>query len=171
MIKKIAITGPESTGKSTLCELLANYYKTLWVPEYSREYLARTDGKYEASDVLNIAQGQISKEKELSANANKYLFCDTELINTKIWCQHKFNHCPEWISENILQNKYELFMVCNIDIPWVEDPLRENPDNREYFFNWFIEELEHYKFPYKIISGNVFQRMEVAIKAINNTIF
>lgn len=168
MTKKIAITGPESTGKSTLSELLANYYNSLWVPEYSREYLENLTEDYQLQDVLNIAKGQIKKEEGLIEKSHRFLFCDTELINIKIWCLHRFNQCPEWVIEQIEKNTYDLFLLCNIDIPWVEDSLRENPDKREYFYNWFIKELEYYGYRYEIISGNVFKRLESAIKAVNS---
>ncbi len=165
---KIAITGPESTGKSTLSELLANYFNTQWVPEYSRDYLAGLDRPYNKDDILKIAQGQVEREKELSLKANKYLFCDTELINMKIWSTYKYNSCPNWILESIKTHVYDLYLLCYIDIPWEDDPFRENPGEREFFFNWFKEELEGYGFPYKVIKGNVFQRTEDAIKNIHS---
>lgn len=164
---KIAITGPESTGKSTLSELLANYFNTQWVPEYSRDYLAGLDRPYNMDDILKIAQGQVERENELVLKANKYLFCDTELINTKIWSIHKYNTCPKWIVDSIKTHIYDLYLLCYVDIPWEDDPLRENPREREFFFNWFKKELEAYGFPYIIIKGNIFQRTEDAIKNIH----
>ena len=89
-LKKIAVTGPESTGKSMLAQQLADHYRTVWVPEYSRVYLLQTEGKYNYGDILKIARGQKKSEKALSDIARRVMFSDTELLVTKIWCEVKF---------------------------------------------------------------------------------
>ena len=164
--KKVAVTGPESTGKSTLANSLAGFFSEPFVDEYAREYLNGLDRKYEESDLLNIAKGQVALEKAVRKEPENFLFLDTELINIKIWSLHKFGRCDEFILNNIAKQKIELYLLCDIDIPWEYDPLRENPDQREYFFNWFIKELEDYGFNYKVISGNHEERLKSAVDAV-----
>lgn len=167
MIKKIAVTGSESTGKSTLSQYLAKHYNTLYVSEYAREYIELLDRPYNYNDILTIAQRQIENEKSAINKANRYLFSDTELIVTKIWCLHKYQQCHEWILQQIHQNTYDLFLLCDIDLPWEYDPQREHPHLREYFFNVYKKELENYGFPYIVISGNYDERLQKAINAID----
>lgn len=165
-LKKIAITGPESTGKSVLSEELAGFFRTEYVPEYAREYLMQLNKPYKKDDLLLIAKGQIALEKKLESLTDDWLFCDTDLLVIKIWSIHKYNQCDPWILEMILKNCYDLFLICDIDMPWKFDPLRENPDDRKYFMDWFIRELEDYDFPYHIVKGQGQQRTENAIQLL-----
>lgn len=168
MFKKIAITGPESTGKSQLARQLATHYNTIYVPEYAREYINILERPYNKQDILEIAKGQFAKEKELESKAKKYLFCDTELIVTKIWCEHKYGNCHEWILEMINKNKYDLFLLTDIDLPWQEDPQREHPDLRKYLFQLYYDELRERNFNFKIISGLKEDRLRNAIRAVES---
>ncbi len=168
MLKKIAITGPESTGKSLLARQLAKHYQTNYVPEYAREYIDKLNRPYNKQDILEIAKGQISKEKELESKANKFLFCDTELIVTKIWCEHKYGDCHEWILKMINENRYDLFLLTNIDLPWQPDPQREHPDLRKYLFKLYYDELRERNFNFKIISGLKEDRLKNAVRAVED---
>ncbi|MFW5792908.1 MAG: AAA family ATPase [Bacteroidota bacterium] len=168
MTKKIAITGPESTGKSTLTKSLAGYYNSKFVKEFARDYLYHLERDYNSDDLLFIAKNQLKSENQVLCGNDKFLFVDTELINIKIWSLHKYGFCDSWILDNIKKQDYSLYLVCDVDIPWTFDTLRENPDRREYFRNWFIRELEYYGFPYKIISGNESERLEKAINYIEH---
>jgi len=168
LFKKIAITGPESTGKSQLARQLATHYNTIYVPEYAREYINILERPYNKQDILEIAKGQFAKEKELESKAKKYLFCDTELIVTKIWCEHKYGNCHEWILEMINKNKYDLFLLTDIDLPWQEDPQREHPDLRKYLFQLYYDELRERNFNFKIISGLKEDRLRNAIRAVES---
>lgn len=166
MIRRIAITGPESTGKSQLAAELARYFNTVWVPEYAREYLEIYGSKYSLNDIEDIARGQLKAENVLLKKAREWLFCDTEFIVTKIWAEHAFNECPEWISQQIVSHRYDYYFLCNIDLPWEPDPLREHPDMREYFFDLYRQELSGRDFPFAIISGMGDDRLNCAIKAL-----
>jgi NadR type nicotinamide-nucleotide adenylyltransferase len=169
-IKKIAITGPESTGKSLLSEQLARHYNTVWVPEYAREYIDGLNRPYNQQDILVIAKGQIRSEQTFYQKANSYLFCDTELIVTKIWSEVKYQNCDEWILAKIIENRYDLFLLCDIDLPWEEDPQREHPHKREFLFNLYKEELTGRGFPFFIISGFGNERLDNAIR-VSETFF
>lgn len=153
MIRKIAITGPESTGKSLLAEKLARHYRTVWNPEYSRVYLDKLDHPYQETDILRIAKGQIREECRKEKQASGYLFCDTELIVTKIWSEVKYKRCHPWILRMIEKHRYDLFLLCDIDLPWEPDPLREHPDKRDFLFNLYYKELTDRKFPFYVVTG------------------
>ena len=170
-IIRVALVGPESTAKSTLAEALAKHYNTIWVPEYSRTYLAKINRKYTIDDIVIIAKKQLEEEKKLISNASKYIFVDTELIISKVWSLDVFKTCPKWINTSIVKNKYDIYLLTYPDIPWENDPLRENPHRREFFFNWYENELKKIKGNYFIIKGEKEQRMENAVEAINSNIF
>lgn len=164
---RIALIGPESTAKSTLSENLAKHYKTVWVKEYAREYLMKIQHrKYTADDILKIAQEQLKQEKELVSQAHKFIFVDTELILNKVWSEDVFNNCHEWIQENISKNKYDLYLLTFPDIPWEEDPLRENPNRRVFFFDWYEKELKKINADYTIIKGIDGTRLQNCITEI-----
>lgn len=168
MIRKIAITGPESTGKSMLAEQLATHYQTVWVREYARAYLEILRTPYQEKDILLIAQGQVIREDAFYKRATDFLFCDTELLVTKIWSEVKYNRCDPWIPEMIEKRRYDLFLLCDIDLPWQYDPLREHPDQRQYLFDLYFNELTHRKFPFGIVRGTGPARLENALKIIEN---
>ena len=162
-IKKIVITGPESTGKTELANNLSNYYNTSFVPEYARDYISRLKKSYNYYDIENIARKQIELSKTQLKNANKILFFDTYLIITKVWFQWVYNDCPEWLLKEIKNLKIDLFLLCNIDIPWIPDPVRENGGtNRIKLFEIYKTEILNYKFNFEIVSGSGQLRFENA---------
>lgn len=167
-IIRIAITGPESTGKTTLAQELAKRFKTIWVPEYVREYFEKHGSNYNYDDLEKIARGQLSLENKMAQQTNRFLFADTEMLVMKIWSQYKYGKCSPWITNAIETHRYDLFLLCNIDLPWQYDPLRENPSlaERKAIFDLYRAELEHYGFPYAIISGQGEERIEKAAEEI-----
>ena len=172
---KVAITGPESTGKSTLAEKLAEHYNTDFIPEYSRSYLENFVGQYTENDVVEIAKGQhnliLEEEKKLSAKtqqATSLLIADTEIIVCKIWVEYVFKHSNKVIDEILKQQDFDLYLLCDIDLPWVYDPLRENPnlEERKELFEIYRNTLEQMKVPFEIVSGDNDERVNNAIKVI-----
>ncbi len=167
MIKRVAITGPESTGKSWLAKRLAAYFNTVWVEEYAREYLVEKGANYKFEDVVNIAKGQQKKEQELLLKANKFLFCDTEPMVTKIWSEVVFNKYDKWIENEIANNPYDLYLLCYSDLPWEPDPLRENPYNRKELFELYLNELSTRGYNYWIVKGEGEARFESALEGMS----
>lgn len=165
---KIAILGPESTGKSTLAKQLAGHFGTNYIPEYSREYLKDFEGKYQINDVVNIALGQQKWIDEAKAGEPQILIADTEMIVNKIWCRFVFNEVPSIISDLSSRQDFDLYLLCNIDLEWTYDPLREDPDinDRITIFEMYKEELSLLKANFRIISGHGQQRLLNAIDAI-----
>ncbi len=167
MKKKIAIVGPESTGKSSLSAKLAAHYNTEWVHEYAREYLNSINRSYNYDDLKFIAQGQEQEEDRKLEEVQSLLICDTTLLTLKIWSEHSFKKCDEVILKALDKRKYDLHLLCNIDLPWVPDPQREHPDKRKYFFDLYEAELKKRKIKYVIIEGKVAERFDKAVKAID----
>ena len=162
---KIAVTGPESTGKSLLCAHLAKHFNCDWVPEFARDYLANLKQNYALSDLKRIAEGHLTKElNTCKTTQNKtILFIDTDFINLKIWSEHKFQQVDPFISQNIAAHRYDFTLLCYPDLPWEYDTMRENPDLGTYFFNLFEEELIRNKQKFAIIKGKDSARFKLAI--------
>jgi NadR type nicotinamide-nucleotide adenylyltransferase len=166
MIKRIAITGPESTGKTKLAKQLAAYYNTIWVPEYARGYLERLNRAYTYDDILTIAKHQFIQNMESTPEAGKPVFCDTELIVTKIWCDVKYGQCHPWILENIPKQAFDLYLLTDTDIPWEADAQREHPNLRHHLKQLYLNELHSRNLPFKLISGEGNQRLAEAKSAV-----
>ncbi|MBN8836767.1 MAG: ATP-binding protein [Sphingobacteriia bacterium] len=187
-MKKIVIIGPESTGKSTLTLQLAEHYQTYSCPEYAREYLLANGKDYTYDALLTIAKGQLDLEKkcELQVTATKtnkgklpgkqsitpVLFIDTDMYVMKVWCEYVFGKCHQFILNEITARKYDAYLLCNIDLPWVKDALREYPDEqpRKELYYIYKDILINQSTPWIEISGNYQQRLSTAIEFINKTI-
>ena len=166
---KVVITGPESTGKSTLAESLANHYNTVFVPEYARNYVENLNRPYQYSDLEFIANKQVEDLAKHTPLANNILFLDTYLIITKVWFEVVYKKMPEWLDNAIRKSDIDLFLLCNTDIPWTPDGVRENGgEMREYLFHQYKKELEHYGFDYRIVGGLDEQRQKEAIVYIDD---
>lgn len=166
---KIAVVGPESTGKSSVAARLAKHFCTVCVPEYAREYCKGLDRHYTLQDELNIFYGQVALEKSLEPLAQgNMLVCDTMFLTVKIWCDHLFAHTPEVVLEAVKQSSYDFFLLMDIDLPWEDDPLRDFPEDREYFMEVWHRELRAMGAAYKLIGGLGEQRYENAIHAVNH---
>lgn len=166
-ILKISLVGPECTGKSTLASLLAKYYDTVWVPEYAREYIDRLDRPYQESDLPTIAKGQVALEDEMIKMANRLLICDTDLTVIKIWSEHKYGACYPEVLELYNSRPYDLHILTGIDVPWDDDPQRENPQLRQFFYDTFKNELIQHGANFIEISGTHYERQKLAVKAID----
>ncbi len=117
-----------------LAERLAAHYKTCWVPEFARTYLASQNQHYVPLDIENIARGQMSLEQSKLHEANNILFTDTEMLVCKIWLEFVFGQQSPLIEKAVLQQNYDLYLLCDIDLEWEPDPLREHPDKRAELF-------------------------------------
>jgi len=167
-IYRIAVTGPESSGKSELTSKLASHYKTTWIPEYARVYLTGLRRKYRLEDIIEITKTQYDQETAQIENANRIIFTDTEAIISRVWCEHVFGESPEIINNFISRKPYDLYLLTNYDLPWIADSLRENPGKGEYFFNIYRKILEENNLNYAVISGTGELRFKNAVLAVEN---
>lgn len=183
-LRKVVIIGPESTGKSSLCKLLAEHYNTEWCPEFARDYLLYHGKNYSYDDLETIAKGQIELEEKVALivqgapqnladnqTAKKLLFVDTDMYVMKVWCEYVFGKCHQLILDEIVTRKYDLYLLCNTDLPWKQDELREYPDEqpRLELFNIYKDILIHQNVPWVQINGNYAERLQTAIETINET--
>jgi nicotinamide riboside kinase len=195
MLKKIVVLGPESTGKSTLCKQLAEHYKTLWCPEFAREYLLTNGMKYSYEDLLTIARGQLTLEDKYESEVNSQipiaigtetrnilthdsrftthyslLFIDTDMYVMKVWCEFVFGNCHRFILDQIVERKYDLYLLCAVDLPWVKDELREYPDpeSRQCLYLIYKDLMVNQAVPWVEVSGSHEERLQKAITAVDS---
>ena len=164
-IIKIAVVGPESTGKSTMSEYLAQHYRTVWVPEYARDYCAALTEPPTWQDEINMFYGQLALEKEYLPKAKKLLICDTTFITVKIWSDYTFGRSPQEVLDELPKHPYDLYLLLSIDLPWEEDPLRDFPHMRDHFMEVWYKELKELHANYAVISGEGTERYERAVES------
>lgn len=165
------VIGPESTGKSTLCEVLAEFYKTQWVPEFARKYLTELGRPYNYEDLLIIAKGQLEQEDRISATVKSPLiFIDTDMYVMKVWCEFVFGKCHSFILEEIVKRKNDAYLLCNNDLPWIADELREypEPESRERLYHMYRDLMINQAVPWTDIQGSYQERFNRAISFIND---
>lgn len=158
---KIIITGPESSGKSTLCKALSLHFKIPFNEEFARVFLDQLGRQYEKDDLLKIAREQLTSEKNIK-------LLDTDLITIKIWSEYKYGSCDNWIIQQIQKQKLEnrFYLLCKPDIPWIADVQRENPNDRSEIFEIYKKELEHLGHNYFIVQGE--ERKEKSILKLSS---
>lgn len=165
---RIAITGPESTGKSALAAWLAAHYQTVWVPEFAREYIGQLNRPYTLSDLIAIAHGQAKSEDAVSAAGATALFCDTDFFVLKVWAEHAFGICPEEIRFQLNARPYHLHLLLDVDLPWQPDPQREHPHLRQHFLEVYKQELANAGVPWVLISGRGRARYQNAVQELES---
>ena len=154
VIRKIAVVGPESTGKSTLSQQLAKHYHKAWVPEYARFYCAALTSPCTLQDEVNMFHGQLALEAAVASTTEEDLiFCDTTVLTVKIWCDAMFDSTPQIVLDSLLKQQYDLYLLMDIDLPWQEDPLRDFPEQREHFMQVWHQELQTLNANYVVING------------------
>ena len=171
-VVKVVLFGPESTGKTTLSRQLARYYNTVWVPEYAREYLQNVWNNErrtcEQKDLIPIAIGQMKLENELAQKATDVLFCDTDLLETKVYSKEYYGgYVDPLLDEAARRNQYDLYFLTYIDVPWEADDLRDRPYQREEMFEAFKRALEEHNKPYVILKGSKKERLQKAVKYVD----
>ena len=164
---RIAVVGPESTGKSTIAGQLARYYETVCVPEYAREYCRNLSRQYTQQDEMNMFYGQLALERSLLPLAkNGLLICDTMFLTIKVWSDHLFGSTPPAVHEELKTHRYDFFLLMDIDLPWTDDPLRDFPDLRDHFMQVWHQELQAIGASYRVVSGLEAGRFEQARGAV-----
>lgn len=165
--RRILITGPESTGKSELAVALAVHFGGTCIPEYAREYVEKLTRPYEYRDVEHIARRQL-QDFEDTEEARAWLFFDTWLIITKVWFEVVYGAAPAWIEEKIRSARFDLVLLCNTDIRWIPDPVRENGGAmRERLLEKYVHELDRYHLNWSLVTGIGDTRIRHAIELIN----
>ena len=165
-MKKIVVTGPESSGKTTLVKDIEANVDLHAVPEYARIYIDQLDKPYVKEDLKKIAIGQIELERSYRDKNDQVLLCDTDLLTIKIWSEYKYGCCESFIIDQLKNNLPDLYLLTSPDIPWEPDPQRENPADRIELFQIYKQEITRLKVPYEIIKGNPIARLDQFLKMI-----
>ena len=161
---RIAVTGPESSGKTTLCTALAEHYKVSYIPEYARTYLEQTQGQYQYSDLDVIAQSQL---KSLLSFKGQIAICDTDFSVLEIWSNYKYNKVSKDIKELVTKDYFDLHVLCAPDMSWEFDPLRENPNSRAELFELYKTNLNKYNKNFIVVNGPHENRLKKTTQAID----
>jgi len=171
-VRRVTITGSESTGKTTLARNLARHFGTVWVPEFVRSYadekMARSGLPLDASDVDAIAQGQIAEQDSAASEANGLLVLDTDLLSTAIYARHYYGSCPPWIEAAVRDRLADLYLLCDIDVPWIPDPNRDRPHLREVMHQLFVTKLDALGATVVLIRGSWNERLTLAVRAVES---
>ena len=175
-LQKIVVLGPESTGKSTLCAALAKHYETIWCKEFAREYLTQNGTAYTYENLLTIAKGQLANEDaaiekvltQINNGGTNKLIIDTDMYVMKVWSEYVFNNCDPFILEQINERNYDMYLLCDIDLPWTSDEMREYPDElpRKELFLIYKDLLVNQTTPWAVVSGLGDDRINMAIQLI-----
>jgi HTH-type transcriptional repressor of NAD biosynthesis genes len=166
--RRVAVFGPESTGKTTLARRLAEHFQTRWVPEFARAHLEAQAGRLEPDDIELIARGQLAAEDALARDANRILFCDTDVLSTRVWSETLFGSCPEWITVAARERRYALTLLCDVDVPFVPDPVRYLPNARQAFFERAEAALRSGDRRTVRIGGDFETRFQAAVAAVES---
>ena len=160
MSLKIAFTGPESTGKTSLSKLVAETFDGVYVPEFSRSFLEKTNGFYEEGDLDTIAQGQCSDLVSHFAAEHRLIVSDTDMTVMKVWSQFKYGRVSQVIEQLYQEENFDHLFLCDTDIPWEEDPLREHPESREELFALYLELIHAKTKNFTIVKGSLEERFK-----------
>jgi NadR type nicotinamide-nucleotide adenylyltransferase len=166
-VKRVVVFGPESTGKTTLCRDLAAHYRTVWVSEYARGHLDNKAAPCEPADIPLIARGHAASEDALARQAERVLFCDTDLLMTVVYSELYYGTCPEWLRREAERRTYDLYLLTDVDVPWVADPQRDMPHRREEIRERCRRALAERGRPYVLVGGSWEQRFETARRAVD----
>lgn len=166
--KRISVTGPESTGKSVLSQKLAKELDLAWVPEVSRSFLAQLNRPYLETDLFEILQEQMHLERETLIHFPQGFIADTDPLVIEVWSEFKYGRVDAKIKSAVQQHQYDFYLVLDIDIPWEEDPLRENPEQRAELLELYLAKCRKYNFPHALISGTGSARLQNAHRAVRH---
>jgi nicotinamide riboside kinase len=167
-LRRVVLTGAESTGKTTLAARLADHYGTVWLPEYARTFAEARGDLPGAADVPAIARGFLDAEATLLPRAHRLLLYDTDLVSTCVYSRFYYGGCPDWIERAATARHADLYLLADLDAPWVPDPgVRDTPEARLLLHERFRQELAHRRLPHLLLSGPLDARMQTALAAID----
>ena len=166
-VRRVAILGAESTGKSTLAAALAAHYATLWVPEYLREFVDTMGRVPQEADQYPIARTQMEHEEAAAAGARRFLFCDTTPMMTALYSRWYWNRVDAQLARIEARHDYACTFVTAPDSPWEADGLmRESDAVRQAIHAQVLQMLDARRIAYTLVTGTLEQRIGQAIDVL-----
>jgi NadR type nicotinamide-nucleotide adenylyltransferase len=167
-VRRVTVTGSESTGKTWLAQRLARHFQTICVGEFAREYVVYKAAPLDASDVEPIARGQLKSEEDALCRARDLIILDTDLVSTVVYAKHYYGTCPPWVERSARERLADLYLLCDVDVPWVPDAARDRPEARREIHASFAGHLERYRAHYAQVRGTWEEREAGAVNAIES---
>lgn len=168
MLNKIVISGPESSGKTTLFNDLCNSYSLIGVSEYARDYIGNLKRSYSYDDILLIADKQYKNEQILLKSKEPFVLTDTDLLTLEIWCEFKYNKCHPFIKDKLRANLPNVYLLCHPEVPWEYDSQRENPNDRMALFEIYKNKIKSLGVDYQVLKGDRLTRLRHTKRIINS---
>ena len=167
-LRRVTVTGSESTGKTWLAQRLARHFETVCVAEFARQYVMYKAAPLDASDVEPIARGQLKSEDEALRRAVDLVILDTDLVSTVVYAEHYYGTCPAWVERSARERLADLYLLCDVDVPWIPDAARDRPQARREIHAAFAEHLERYGAHYALVRGTWEEREAGAVNAVES---
>lgn len=163
----IAVIGGESTGKTTLAEAVAKSLHGVFVPEFARQYAIHVNRPLSSADVDLIARGEIEVlTRAMDSSSSKSLVCDTDLVSTAVYAEHYYGNCPRWIHDEVRARRADLYLLCEPDLAWVPDGIRDLPLERWSIHEEFQAYLAQLGASFLPVYGKGVNRLAVALAAV-----
>ena len=167
---RVCVTGPESTGKTTLAEQVALFVGTEWVPEASRIYAERVARDLSVADVEPIAREHIARAdaaaERVAARKGTALVLDTDLLSTVVYAQHYYAFDSPWLDGEERARRADLYLLCDVDVPWVPDGIRDRPAHRDAMFAMFRDAVAERRVQFVVLRGDWDARWKAARTAV-----
>jgi HTH-type transcriptional regulator, transcriptional repressor of NAD biosynthesis genes len=162
-LTRIVVTGSESTGKTLLARQLAEHYDVPWIPEFARDYADTKGSELTAADVDPIGRGQVAREDAVLRSAQGLVILDTDLLSTMVYGQQYYQFVPDWIPGAVNERLADLYLLCDIDVPWVADAVRDAQHQRPSMHTAFITQLMQLGASHRLIRGTGPERLSRAL--------
>lgn len=169
-LTRIVVTGSESTGKTTLANSIAEHYAVPWIPEFARDYAENKDEPLTADDVGPIAAGQIAREDAAFQNASGVVILDTDIVSTVVFAEHYYGRVPSWIEHAAQERLADLYLLCDTDVPWVADQVRDAQHHRRQIHDLFVQRLAQLAATVRVVGGTTspHERLKRALEHIED---
>lgn len=169
-VPRVVVLGAESSGTTTLARDLAAHFRSVWVEEYGREccetYWSGLDYQWQSAEFAHIAGEQQKRENAAARLANRVLICDTNAWTTRLWHERYLGKMSPEVEQIAAKGRADLYLLTDVNIPFVQDGIRDGEAIRVAMQKRFIEELEAHNVPWILVAGEPETRLRRAVAEI-----